>query len=81
MKIPIQLSFKYFDENVLVKKKVDSMEMCEVMDMYKSIMVPIFGERAYEETIINLSERIKRHRKKEPFILKVYRWFNNIFKD
>ena len=74
MKIPIQLSYKFFDEQVTIKKKVDDMHIGEVMDMYKSLMVPLFGEYAYEKSIISLAKRIEL-RKKPSFYRKIMDWF------
>ena len=62
MKIPITLTYKYFDETISVKKKVDDMHIGETLEMYKSIMVPIFGEKSYEDSIISLSNKIKSKR-------------------
>ena len=62
MKIPITLTYKYFDETISVKKKVEDMHIGETLDMYKSIMIPIFGEKPYEDSIIRLSDRIKSKR-------------------
>jgi hypothetical protein len=67
MKIPITLTYKYFDETISVKKKVDDMHIGETLDMYKSIMVPIFGEKSYEDSIISLSDRIKSKRNSNLF--------------
>ena len=64
MKIPIQLSLKYFDEQVTVKKKVEDMHIGEFMDMQKNILIPIFTEKAYEDSIIAQANRIKKGRKK-----------------
>jgi hypothetical protein len=44
-------------------------------------MEPLFGVESYENTILQLANSIKERRKKEPFIIKVYKWFNNIFKE
>jgi hypothetical protein len=64
MKIPIQLSLKYFDEQVTVKKKVEDMHIGEFMEMQKNILIPIFTEKAYEDSIIAQANRIKQGRKK-----------------
>ena len=74
MKIPIQISLKYFDEQVVVKKKVDDMHIGEFMDMQRSILIPIFGERSYEDSVINLAKRIKSKRK-HPFLV----WLKDVF--
>jgi hypothetical protein len=44
-------------------------------------MVPLFGVESYENTILQLANQIREKRKKEPFIIKVYKWVNNIFKE
>lgn len=62
MKIPIQLQFKLFDDVFIVKKKVDHLHVSDVADMYKSVLVPVFGIESYENTIINIAEDIKRQR-------------------
>ena len=62
MKIPIQLSYKFFQEQVVVKRKVDDMHIGEFMDMYKHLMVPLFGETPYESLILKEARRIKRKR-------------------
>ena len=73
MKIPIQLSLKYFNEQVVVKKKVDDMHIGEFMDMQRNILIPIFGEKSYEDTVILLAKRINSKRK-HPFLI----WLNKV---
>jgi hypothetical protein len=81
MKIPIQLSFKLFGETTTIKNTVEDLHIGQTMEMYRNIIVPLFGEESYENTILQLANSIKERRKKEPFIIKVYKWFNNIFKE
>jgi hypothetical protein len=81
MKIPIQLSFKLFNETTTVKNTVYDLHIGQTMDMYKKVMVPLFGEESYENTILQLADKIKEKRKKEPTLLKVYRWLKDIFKE
>jgi hypothetical protein len=76
MKIPIQLSLKYFDEQVTVKKKVEDMHIGEFMDMQKNILIPIFTEKAYEDAIMNQAKRI-RMKRKYPILI----WLKKIFID
>jgi hypothetical protein len=49
------------------------------MEMYQKVMIPLFGEENYENTILQLANKIKERRKKEPTLLKVYRWLKDIF--
>jgi hypothetical protein len=67
MKIPIQLTYKYFSETITIKKRVDSLHIGDTMEMYKGIIVPIYGQENYERVIITLAQRImEQRRKKEP---------------
>jgi len=67
MKIPIQLTYKYFSETITIKKKVDSLHIGDTMEMYKGIIVPIYGQENYERVIISLAHKImEQRRKKEP---------------
>ena len=81
MKIPIQLSFKLFNETTTVKTTVEDLHIGQTMEMYQKVMIPLFGVENYENTILQIAHKIKEKRKKEPFILKVYSWFKDIFKD
>ena len=62
MKIPIQLSFKLFNETTTIKTTVEDLHIGQTMDMYKNIMVPLFGEKNYENTILQIAQRIKEKR-------------------
>ena len=64
MKIPIQISYKFFSEQVVVKRKVDDMHIGEFMDMYKHLMIPLFSEKAYEDIILSQAKQIKNKRPK-----------------
>ena len=81
MKIPIQLSFKLFNETTTVKTTVEDLHIGQTMEMYRKVMEPLFGVESYENTILSMAEGIKRRRKKEPFLIKVYRWLKDIFKE
>ncbi len=81
MKIPIQLSFKLFNETMSIKTTVEDLHIGKTMDMYKNIMVPLFGEESYENTILSIANKIKEKRKKEPLYLKVFKWLEDVFKE
>ena len=72
MKIPITLTYKFFEETITIKKKVDDMHIGETIDMYKNIMIPIFGEKAYEDTILKMAVKIKKKRKTP--IQRLFEW-------
>lgn len=79
MKIPIQLSFKLFSETFTIKNSVDDLHIKQTMDMYRNIMIPLFGEESYENTILSLANQIKDKRKKESIIIRISKWLDNIF--
>jgi hypothetical protein len=81
MKIPIQLSFKLFNETTTIKTTVDDLHVAKTMDMYKNLMVPLFGEESYENTILSMAHTIKEKRKKEPLYLRVFKYVDNLFKE
>ena len=85
MKIPISLSFKFFDEQVIVKKKVDDMHVGETLDMLKNIMVPFFGEKVYEDTILSVADNIRKKRLPVPqnnhSNNTFYKFFKEIFEE
>jgi hypothetical protein len=81
MKIPIQLSFKLFNETTTVKTTVEDLHIGQTMEMYQKVMIPLFGVESYENTILQMAQRIQEKRNNDPFLIKVYKWFNNIFKE
>jgi hypothetical protein len=83
MKIPIQLSFKLFNETTSIKTTVEDLHIGQTMDMYKNIMVPLFGVENYENTILQLANKIKEGREKKPtpLFIRVFKYVDNLFKD
>ena len=97
MKIPIQLSFKLFNETTTIKTTVEDLHIGQTMEMYQKVMIPLFGEESYENTILSIADRIKEKRSmvykpivppkiimiedKEDPKPKVYRWLEDIFKE
>lgn len=81
MRIPIQLSFKLFNETTTIKSTVYDLHIGQTMEMYKKVMIPLFGEENYENTILSIANSIKEKRKKEPLYLRVLRYIDNLFKE
>jgi hypothetical protein len=81
MKIPIQLSFKLFNETTTVKTTVYDLHIGQTMEMYQKVMIPLFGVENYENTILSMAHTIKERRKKEPLYLRVFKYVDNLFKD
>ena len=72
MNIPISLSYKYFSETITVKKKVDSLNISDTLDMYKSIIVPIYGEEYYERAMVSLAQQIlEKWEKTRPVVFEI----------
>ena len=83
MKIPIQLSFKLFNETTTVKTTVEDLHIGETMEMYQKVMIPLFGVENYENTILQLANKIKegRERKPIPLFIRVFNYVDNLFKE
>jgi hypothetical protein len=83
MKIPIQLSFKLFNETTTVKTTVEDLHIGQTMEMYQKVMIPLFGVENYENTILQLAQRIKEGREKKPtpLFIRIFNYVDNLFKD
>jgi hypothetical protein len=83
MKIPIQLSFKLFEETTTVKTTVEDLHIGKTMEMYQKVMIPLFGVENYENTILSIANQIKEKRKKKPtpLFIRIYNYVDNFFKE
>jgi hypothetical protein len=86
MKIPIQVSFKLFNETYSVKKNVEDLHISEVVDMYKSVLIPLFGEDNYERAILSIADNIRDKMKPKVRIIKsepkgILTWMDDLFND
>ena len=87
MKIPIQVSFKLFNETYSVKKNVEDLHISEVVDMYKSVLIPLFGEDNYERAILSIADNIRD--KMKPEVVKIVKpepkgilaWVDELFEN
>jgi hypothetical protein len=85
MKIPIQVSFKLFNETYSVKKNVEDLHISEVVDMYKSVLIPLFGQDNYERAILSIADNIRD--KMKPEVVKIIKpepkgvlaWVDDLF--
>jgi len=55
--IPYSLTFKYFNDIITLKKDSPSLNIKDVMEMNKSIMITLFSEKAYKKYIIRMAEK------------------------
>jgi hypothetical protein len=83
MKIPIQVSFKLFNETYSVKKNVEDLHISEVVDMYKSVLIPLFGQESYERAILSIADNIREKMKPEEVKITkpkgVLAWVDDLF--
>jgi hypothetical protein len=79
MKIPIQVSFKLFNETYSVKKNVEDLHISEVVDMYKSVLIPLFGQESYERAILSIADNIREKRPVKPEPKGVLAWVDDLF--
>jgi len=80
MKIPIQVSFKLFNETYSIKKNVEDLHISEVVDMYKSVLIPLFGEDNYERAILSIADNIRDKMKPvKPEPKGVLAWVDDLF--
>ncbi len=83
MKIPIQVSFKLFNETYSVKKNVEDLHISEVVDMYKSVLIPLFGQESYERAILSIADNIREKMKPEEVKITkprgVLSWVDDLF--
>jgi hypothetical protein len=79
MKIPIQVSFKLFNETYSVKKSVEDLHISEVVDMYKSVLIPLFGEDNYERAILSIADNIREKKPVKPEPKGVLAWVDGLF--
>ena len=57
-KIPYTLTFKCFNDTIMLKKESHALSISDVMEMNRAIVVNLFGEKAYDDYILLLSEEI-----------------------
>ena len=56
--IPFSLTFKYFNDTITIKKQSQILDIHDVMEMNKSIIITLFGEDAYKSYILHEGDRI-----------------------
>lgn len=56
--ITYSLSFKILNESITFKKDSPALHIGDVMLMYKSLIITLFGEDAYRNAIINEVDKI-----------------------
>jgi hypothetical protein len=57
-KVPYSLTFKYFNDTITLKKDSPMLRISDVMEMNRSIVVGIFGERAYHDYFLEVIDQI-----------------------
>ena len=57
-KIPYSLTFKCFNDTIILKKEVHSLRLSDIMEMNRVIIINLFGEKAYDDYILLLGDEI-----------------------
>jgi hypothetical protein len=57
-KVPYSLTFKYFNDTITLRKESPMLTISDVMEMNRSIVVGIFGEKAYHDYFIEMVDQI-----------------------
>ena len=55
---PISLSFHYFGKTITVKNDSSVLEVRELFEMFKGIIITSFGEKQWEQSILNMGDEI-----------------------
>lgn len=58
MNKPTSLTFHYFGKTVSVKNDTNVIHLRQIFNMFRSIVVSEFGEKEWENMILNLSDEI-----------------------
>ena len=58
MNKPTQLSFHYFGKTISIKNESDVLHIGEVFDMFRTIIVSEFGQKEWENTILNIGDKM-----------------------
>ena len=56
---PVLMTYKFFNDTVTLKREVYDLRVRDLIEMNKTIVVSIFDERNYEETILSIAKEIQ----------------------
>lgn len=56
---PVLMTYKFFNDTVTLKRDVYDLRVRDLLEMNRTIVVSIFNEEHYEETILSIAKEIR----------------------
>jgi hypothetical protein len=57
---PITMTYKFFNDTVTLKREVYDLTPRNIMDMNRTLIISVFNEELYEETIMSIASDIRK---------------------
>jgi hypothetical protein len=57
---PITMTYKFFNDTVTLKREVYDLTPRNIMDMNRTLIISVFNEELYEETILSIASDIRK---------------------
>ena len=57
---PITMTYKFFNDTVTLKREVYDLTPINIMDMNRTLIISVFNEQLYEETILSIASDIRK---------------------
>lgn len=61
---PVTITYKFFNDTVMMKRDVYDLTIKDLMEMNRSMVVNVFDEQLYQDYILQLAQEINK--KKSP---------------
>lgn len=57
---PVTMTYKFFNDTVVLKREVYDLTPKDIINMNRTLVVSIFDESLYEETILSIASDIRK---------------------
>jgi hypothetical protein len=57
---PVTMTYKFFNDTVVLKREVYDLTPMDILKMNRTLVVSIFDESLYEETILSIASDIRK---------------------
>jgi hypothetical protein len=57
---PVIMTYKFFNDTVTLKREVYDLTPINIMDMNRTLIISVFNEQLYEETILSIASDIRK---------------------
>lgn len=57
---PVIMTYKFFNDTVTLKREVYDLTPKNIMDMNRTLIISVFNEQLYEETILSIASDIRK---------------------